>query len=64
MKIELLQDMKSCVTQGEKNIPAGTVMTEYFSQLSWTYFKDDSGNTLIIMGHGSEDWNKVKRVNN
>lgn len=59
MKIRLLQEMKSCVTQGEKPIAAGTIMTKYFSQLSWTYFKDEAGNKLIIMGHGSKDWNKV-----
>lgn len=62
-KIELLEDMKSCITQGEKTIPAGTVMTQYATQLSWIYFKDKKGNTLIIMGFGSEDWNKVKTVN-
>jgi hypothetical protein len=62
-QIQLLEDMKSCVTEGEKTIPAGTVMTQYASQLSWTYFKDSNGNTLIIMGFGSEDWNKVKTVN-
>jgi hypothetical protein len=57
--IQLLEDMKSCVTQGEKPIPAGTIMREYFSQLSWTYFKDTNGNTLIIMGFSSADWDKV-----
>lgn len=62
-KIQLLEDMKSCITQGQKIIPAGTVMTQYYSQLSWTYFKDSNGNMLIIMGFGSEDWNKVKEVN-
>jgi hypothetical protein len=62
MKIKLLEEMKSCVTQGEKPITAGTIMTKYFSQLSWTYFKDQSGNTLIIMGHGSEDWRKVEVI--
>jgi len=61
--IELLEDMKSCVTQGEKNIPAGTIMVEYYSQLSWVYFKDKQGNTMIIMGHSSTDWNKVKQIN-
>lgn len=62
-KIELLEDMKSCITQGQKTIPAGTVMIKYYSQLSWTYFKDSNDNTLIIMGFGSEDWRKVKEVN-
>lgn len=62
-KIELLEDMQSCVTEGQKTIPAGTVMTQYYSQLSWTYFKDSNGNTLIIMGFGSDDWNKAKTVN-
>jgi len=61
--IQLLEDMKSCVTQGEKTIPAGTVMREFYSQLSWTYFKDEVGNTLIIMGFSSPDWNKVKKFN-
>jgi len=61
--IQLLEDMKSCVTQGQKTIPAGTVMREYYSQLSWTYFNDDAGNTLIIMGFNSADWDKVKKVN-
>jgi len=56
--------MQSCVTQGQKNIPAGTIMRQYFTQLSWTYFKDDNGNTLIIMGFNSPDWEKVKEVNN
>lgn len=62
MTIELLQEMKSCVTQGEKPIAAGTVMTKYFSQLSWTYFRDQSGNELVIMGYGSEDWDKVRKI--
>jgi hypothetical protein len=61
--IQLLEDMKSCVTQGQKTIPAGTIMHEYFTQLSWTYFKDAAGNTLIIMGFTSTDWDKVKKVN-
>ena len=61
--IQLLEDMKSCVTQGQKTIPAGTIMHHYFSQLSWRYFKDATGNVLIIMGFGSDDWNKVKEVN-
>lgn len=52
--------MKSCVTQGEKTIPAGTVMTKYFAQLSWTYFKDQSGNTLILMGF--KDWQNVEII--
>jgi hypothetical protein len=61
--IQLLEDMKSCVTQGQKTIPAGTIMTQYYSQLTWTYFKDNNGNTMIIMGFDSPDWNKVKKVN-
>lgn len=60
--IKLLEDMKSCITQGQKTIPAGTTMHEYYSQLQWTYFKDNSGNTLIIMGFSSPDWDKVKTV--
>ena len=60
--IELLEDMKSCITQGQKIIPAGTVMRKYFTQLSWTYFKDAAGNTLIIMGFSSSDWDKVKSI--
>jgi len=61
--IQLLEDMKSCVTQGGKTIPAGTVMHKYFTQLSWTYFKDAAGNVLIIMGFASNDWNKVNLIN-
>jgi hypothetical protein len=61
--IQLLEDMKSCVIEGQKTIPAGTIMQEYFSQLSWTYFRDDKGNTLIIMGFSSADWGKVRKVN-
>jgi hypothetical protein len=61
--IRLLEDMKSCVTQGQKTIPAGTVMNKYYSQLSWSYYKDANGNTLIIMGFNSPDWGKVKKVN-
>jgi hypothetical protein len=49
--IELLEDM---------TIPSGTIMTKYFSQLSWTYFKDKDENILIIMGYDSNDWSKVK----
>lgn len=61
--IQLLEDMKSCVAEGEKTIPAGTIMHKYFSQLSWSYFKDANGNTLIIMGFNSPNWDKVKKVN-
>jgi hypothetical protein len=61
--IELLEDMKSCVTQGQKTIPAGTIMHKYFQHLSWKYFKDAAGNVLIIMGPYSDDWKKVKKVN-
>jgi hypothetical protein len=61
--IQLLEDMKSCVTEGQKAIPSGTIMHKYFTQLSWTYYKDTAGNTLIIMGHWSDDWRKVKKVN-
>lgn len=63
MQIRLLTEMKSCVTQGEKPIAAGTVMTKYFSQLTWSYFKDEAGNTLIIMGYSSPDWDKVEKMN-
>lgn len=61
--IELLEDMKSCITQGQKTIPPGTIMHKTFTQLQWTYFKDAAGNTLIIMGFSSPDWDKVKKVN-
>jgi hypothetical protein len=61
-RIKLLEDMTSCVIQGEKVIPAGTIMHQYFTQLSWTYFKDAAGNTLIIMGFGSDDWQRVKVI--
>lgn len=60
--IQLLEDMKSCIIEGEKTIPAGTIMTQHYAQLSWTYFKDVKGNTLIIMGFSSADWNKVKEI--
>lgn len=62
--IQLLKDMQSCVTQSQKTIPAGTIMHKYFTQLTWTYFKDDNDNTLIIMGFNSPDWEKVKEVSN
>lgn len=61
--IELLSDMQSCITQGQKPIKAGTIMHEYYSQLSWVYFKDAAGNTMIIMGFASPDWDKVKTIN-
>lgn len=61
--IELLEDMKSCVTQGQKTIPAGTIMRKYYSQLQWSYYKDDAGNILVVMGFASADWKKVKKVN-
>jgi hypothetical protein len=60
MQIQLLEEMKGCVTEGEKTIPAGTKMTKYGTMLSWTYFKDSVGNTLIIMGFSGGDWSKVK----
>lgn len=60
--IQLLEDMKSCVTQGQQIIPANTVMRFYFQQLSWKYFMDAAGNVLIIMGYDSSDWNRVKRI--
>jgi len=60
--IQLLEDMKSCVTEGSKPIPAGTIMYKSYSQLQWTYFKDAKGNTLIIMGFNSPDWNKVIEI--
>jgi hypothetical protein len=62
--IRLKEDMKSCVTQGEKNIPAGTIMEEYAQQLTWAYFRDKHNNTLIIMGHSSADWDKVELIHN
>lgn len=55
--------MKSCISQGSKPIPAGTIMHKSFTQLQWTYYKDAAGNTLIIMGFASDDWNKVEKVN-
>lgn len=54
--------MTSAITYGSKPIPAGTVMTKYFTQLQWTYFKDDTGLVLIIMGWDSKDWNKVEKL--
>lgn len=60
MTIITTSELKTCVTQGEKPIPVGTVMTKYFSQLTWSYFKDEAGNTLIIMGYSSPDWSKVQ----
>lgn len=62
MKIVLIQDMKSCISQGQKTIPAGTEMIKYFSQLSWNYFKDSLGNKLIIMGFDSDDWSNVQII--
>lgn len=47
--IKLLQPMTSSVTTGQKTIPAGTVMTKFFSQLSWEYFRGD-GFELVLMG--------------
>lgn len=54
--------MRTPVTRGSKPIPAGTVMTKYFTQLQWTYFKDDEGTILIIMGWDSKDWDKVEKL--
>ena len=61
MKIQLKEVLQSAITDGSRDIPAGTVMEKYFSQLQWTYFKGD-GFTLVIMGFGSDDWNKVKKI--
>ncbi len=60
--IRLLEYMKSCVTQGEKIIPSGTIMRKFFTQLQWSYFKDDAGNILIIMGFSSPDWDKIEKL--
>ena len=60
-EIELLEDMHGCVSEGNRVICKGTKMRYYFSQLTWDYFKDSHGNTLIIMGGaGSPDWDRVK----
>jgi hypothetical protein len=60
-EIELLEDMHGCVSEGKRVITKGTKMRYYFSQLTWDYFKDSAGNTLIIMGGpGSLDWERVK----
>lgn len=62
MQIRLLEEMKTSVTTGSRPIAAGTVMTKYFAQLQWTYFKDEQGAILIIMGWDSKDWNKVEKL--
>lgn len=62
--IQLKENMKSCVTQGQRLIPTGTIMKEYDSQLTWAYFKDQHGNVLIIMGYNSADWDKIKILTN
>lgn len=56
MKIKLLENMKSCITDGERLIPKGTVMTWFATSCTWTYFKGD-GFTLIIMD--CNDWSNV-----
>ena len=60
-EIELLEDMRGCVSEGRRTIRKGTKMKYYFSQLTWDYLKDSDGNTLIIMGGArSSDWDCVK----
>lgn len=60
-EIELLEDTRGCVSEGKRIIHKGTKMKYYFSQLTWDYFKDSDGNTLIIMGGpSSPDWDRVK----
>jgi len=60
--IQLLEEMTSPITHGCKLIPSGTIMTLDSTCCSWYYFKGD-GHTLLIMGHGGEDWRKVKELN-
>lgn len=60
-EIELIEDMCGCVSEGKRTIWKGTKMKYYFSQLTWDYFKDTEGNTLIIMGGpSSSDWDCIK----
>ena len=60
-EIELLKDLRGCVSEGQRIIPKGTKMQYYFSQLTWDYFRDAEGNTLIIMGGpGAEAWQHVR----
>lgn len=59
MRIELLQDMKSCVTDGERIIPKGTIMQSTGTCLTWTYF-EGAGFRMIIMG--GEYWGCVKII--
>lgn len=47
--LTLLEPMTSCITDGSRIIPAGTVLVEHSNYLSWTYFKGD-GFTLVLMG--------------
>jgi hypothetical protein len=62
-EIELLEDMRGCVSEGKRLIQKGTKMKHYFSQLTWDYFKDADGNTLIIMGcPGAPGWASVKLI--
>jgi len=62
-KIQLLEDMRGCVTEGKRLIREGTIMHHYFSQLTWDYFKDSDGNTLIIMGGaGAPEWRSVRLI--
>lgn len=59
-EIELLSDLHGCVSEGKRLIRKGTKMKYYFSQLTWDYFKDLEGNTLIIMGGpGASEWAHV-----
>jgi len=58
-QIELLEDKQSCITDGSRLIPKGTIMTESSSTLSWIYFKGD-GFTYIVMGW---DYSGIKRLN-
>lgn len=47
--IKLSRSLVSCITDGERLIPAGTVMNKVNTCCSWVYYKGD-GYTLIIMG--------------
>lgn len=59
MKIQLLSDLKSCITDGERLIKKGTVMHKYCNCCNWTFFKGE-GFTLILMSW--EDWQNVEVI--
>jgi len=60
MKIKTLQNMRSCITDGQRVIPAGTVMEKFATCCSWTYFKG-AGFTLILMNWAQ--WQNVEQIN-